>query len=69
VAVSDPRRPARLMVKRVAAVDVGVVTVAGDDPSASTDSRQFGPVPRALVRGRVVYRYAPPDRVGVMLAP
>jgi len=67
VAVSDPRHPARLMVKRVAAVDPSGVTVVGDDPSASTDSRQFGPVPSALVRGRVVYRYAPPNRVGAAL--
>jgi hypothetical protein len=38
------------------------LTVRGDNPSASTDSRDFGPVPAASVRGRVVYRYAPPHR-------
>ena len=71
VALRDPRQPARLMVKRVAAVDraTGDLTVAGDDPAASTDSRHFGPVPSALVRGRVVYRYAPPERAGAMLRP
>ena len=68
-AVADPRQPSRLMVKRVVAVDERGVTVAGDDPAASTDSRHFGPVPRALVRGRAVYRYAPPARAGAMLAP
>jgi nickel-type superoxide dismutase maturation protease len=66
VAVRDPRRPDRILVKRVAAVDgaAGTCTVAGDNPPASTDSRQFGPVPLAGVVGRVVYRYGPPGRTG-----
>jgi nickel-type superoxide dismutase maturation protease len=65
VAVRDPRRPARVLVKRVGSVDRqrGTVEVLGDDPSASTDSRDFGPVPRSLVVGTAVYRYAPPGRV------
>ena len=64
VTVVDPRAPGRLLVKRVAAVhDTGIV-VLGDRPQASTDSRHFGAVPRALVRGKVVYRYAPPHRRG-----
>jgi nickel-type superoxide dismutase maturation protease len=66
VAVRDPRHHARVLVKRVGSVDRdgGTVEVLGDDPSASTDSRAFGPVPRSLVVGRAVYRYAPPGRVG-----
>ncbi len=66
VAVPDPRHPARLLVKRVAAVDRSGarVTVLGDNPPASTDSRDFGPVPRASVVGRAVYRYAPAGRAG-----
>jgi len=64
VALVDPR-DGRLLVKRVAAVtDDGRLVVAGDDPAASTDSRTFGPVPRALVRGQAVHRYAPPGRAG-----
>jgi nickel-type superoxide dismutase maturation protease len=66
VVVADPR-DGRLVVKRVGAVDGGAVTVLGDDPDHSTDSRTFGPVDRRAVRGRVVYRYGPPDRVGAML--
>ena len=64
VAVFHPTNPARLLVKRVAAVDraAGTVTVVGDNPGASTDSREFGPVPRRCVVGRAVYRYAPPGR-------
>jgi len=66
VAVADPRDPARALVKRVAAVDraAGTLVLAGDDPSASTDSRDFGPVPVGSVVGRVVYRYAPAGRTG-----
>ncbi len=66
VALRDPRRPARVLVKRVGTVDrhAATVEVLGDDASASTDSRSFGPVPRSLVLGRAVYRYAPPGRVG-----
>jgi nickel-type superoxide dismutase maturation protease len=67
VAVADPRRPARVVVKRVAAVGPDGVTVLGDDPDASTDSRTYGPVPRALVQGRAVYRYWPEDRRGRIL--
>ena len=62
VALPDPRRADRMMVKRVAAVEGAKVTVLGDNSRASTDSRQFGPVARRLITGRVVYRYAPDSR-------
>lgn len=64
VAVSDPREPSRLMVKRLTAVEVGGYVVAGDHPAASTDSRHFGTVPRRHLWGVAVYRYAPDGRVG-----
>lgn len=66
VAVLDPREERRVLAKRVAAVDAGGarVTVVGDNPMASTDSRTFGPVDRKLVLGRAVYRYWPEDRRG-----
>ena len=64
VALTDPRRPGRLMVKRVWRVDGRELEVLGDNPVASTDSRHFGPVPRRSVIGRVVYRYAPAPRAG-----
>jgi len=65
VAVRDPRVPDRTLVKRVGSVDRhgGTVTVLGD-AATSTDSRTFGPVPRASVLGRAVYRYAPAGRAG-----
>lgn len=40
------------------------IVVLGDHPGASTDSRSYGPVDLAAVRGRVWYRYAPPQRAG-----
>ncbi len=64
VAVTDPRTPARTLVKRVAAVGAEGVTVLGDNPAASTDSRLLGPVPAAAIRGRAVYRYLPDGRRG-----
>jgi nickel-type superoxide dismutase maturation protease len=64
VVVPDPRQPARLVVKRVVVASGGGLTVRGDNPAASTDSRQFGTVPKASVWGRVVYRYGPDRRRG-----
>lgn len=66
VAVPDPRRPDRVLVKRVTSVNRpdGTIEVHGDSPDASTDSRQFGAVPLASVVGRVVHRYGPPGRSG-----
>lgn len=64
VVVGDPRAPARAIVKRAVGVWAGGVDVRGDDQDASTDSRTFGTVPWALVRGRPWYRYAPAERAG-----
>jgi nickel-type superoxide dismutase maturation protease len=64
VAVCDPRFPERLIVKRVRSVMPAGIDVRGDNTSATTDSRDFGPVPPALIKGRVVYRYAPAQRSG-----
>lgn len=65
VAAADPRREDRTIVKRVAEVRPdGALVLLGDDSGASTDSRTFGPVPRALVQGRAVWRYWPKERRG-----
>jgi nickel-type superoxide dismutase maturation protease len=69
VAVADPRSPARTLVKRVGEVDDTNLTVLGDDPAASTDSRSFGPVAREAVLGRAVYRYGPSTRAGLLRRP
>jgi len=60
----DPRDGSRPLVKRVGAVSTDGVTMRGDNPAASTDSRAFGPLAPDMVRGRAVYRYAPSDRAG-----
>ncbi|MCA1692907.1 MAG: nickel-type superoxide dismutase maturation protease, partial [Actinobacteria bacterium] len=64
VVVPDPRQSRRLVVKRVLAVSQAGLTLRGDNPGASTDSRQFGAVPPSTVRGRVVYRYHPDRQRG-----
>jgi len=66
VAVCDPRRADRVLVKRVASLERpdGTLVLLGDSPDASTDSREFGAVPLASVLGRVVHRYGPPGRSG-----
>ncbi|MGH9108280.1 MAG: nickel-type superoxide dismutase maturation protease [Acidimicrobiales bacterium] len=64
VAVHDPRRPGRLLVKRVASSGPAGVVLRGDNPVASTDSRTFGPVPRRSIAGVACYRYAPSGRAG-----
>jgi nickel-type superoxide dismutase maturation protease len=65
VAVRDPRDPdGRVLVKRVAAMSGGGLVVLGDNLAASTDSRSFGAVPRSLLLGRCVWRYAPEERRG-----
>ena len=69
VALRDPRQPDRLIVKRIAAIDpaAGTVTVLGDNPEASTDSRAFGPIDRRALLGRAVYRYSPAVRAGWLM--
>lgn len=51
---------AETMVKRVWAVlSDGRVDLRGDNPAASTDSRQLGLVPAVSLRGKVLFRYWP----------
>jgi type IV secretory pathway protease TraF len=64
VAVTDPRLASRTMVKRVSSRGPEGVTVLGDNAGASTDSRHFGPLPPAAIRGRAFYRYFPTGRRG-----
>ena len=42
----------------------GHVWLAGDNTANSTDSRTYGPVPQALIKGRVFYKIWPPQCVG-----
>lgn len=57
--IRHPHRPDLTMVKRVHRVAPdGSLTVVGDNPGRSTDSRQFGALPPDLVLGTVVWRFA-----------
>lgn len=64
VAVVDPRVNRRTVIKRVVHVSPAGLTVLGDNPAASTDSRIFGTVGNEALRGRVLYRYFPASRRG-----
>jgi nickel-type superoxide dismutase maturation protease len=43
-----------LIIKRVAVVEKGACFLLGDNREESYDSREFGPVPGAWLRGRVI---------------
>lgn len=68
VVARDPDGSGRWVVKRVGQgpgpLPEGTVWLEGDAPAESRDSRQYGPVPRQELLGRVWYRYAPPERRG-----
>ena len=49
-----PLREGFLIVKRIARVDAAGAFLLGDNPSATTDSRDFGSVPLERLVGRVV---------------
>lgn len=58
VVVRDPRQPDRLLLKRIdRPAESGVWLVMGDNRQASTDSREFGPVTREQILGKVWFRY------------
>jgi nickel-type superoxide dismutase maturation protease len=68
VACADPRNPNRTVVKRVAGLAAGHgYVVLGDNAGASTDSRHFGPIDPNLIIGRLIFRYMPERRAGVIL--
>jgi nickel-type superoxide dismutase maturation protease len=65
VVFRDPERYLSFAVKRVSRLEAnGDLVVRGDNPNVSRDSRDFGPVPRRLIVGRVVYRYLPGETRG-----
>ena len=58
--LQEPDAQLTFAVKRVAQLEPdGDVIVHADNPNVSRDSREFGPVPRRLIVGRVIFRYLP----------
>lgn len=58
VAAEHPKQPGLRLVKRVIAVlDTGACLLVGDNPDASTDSRDFGAVSRQHILGKVTSRF------------
>lgn len=45
------------------------IFVMGDNRPRSSDSREFGPVPISSIVGTVIYRYFPPQKMGVIKNP
>ena len=63
VIARHPGRPDMLLVKRAARWQSGGWWLSSDNPAAgAVDSRSFGPVPVALIEGRVLLRYWPLQR-------
>ena len=62
VVLKEPDAQSTFAVKRVASLEPnGDVIVQADNPNVSRDSREFGPVPRQLIVGRVIFRYLPAE--------
>lgn len=58
VCLEDPRPDeARLIVKRIVAIEEGRADLRGDNPAASTDSRDFGMVPCSSIAWVLLRRY------------
>jgi nickel-type superoxide dismutase maturation protease len=65
VVARQPGRPDLLIVKRAVRRQDGGWWLASDNPDAgAVDSRAFGPVPEALIEGRVLLRYRRARRAG-----
>ena len=59
-----PKKSSRRVIKRLSAVADNQLTILGDFPDASTDSRQWGSVPRGCLIGEVVALVATPLKQG-----
>lgn len=61
VTVERPGAPPEVLT-----VPPGHVWVVGDNAAASIDCRYYGPVPSALLTGKVLWRIWPPSAVGAL---
>ena len=56
VVARHPFKTSLRVVKRVESIDAGRCTLMGDNPAASTDSRNFGTIPLTDLLGKAVSR-------------
>ena len=63
VVIEHPEYAGLLAVKRLVRRDGDGWWVEGDNPAASRDSRHFGAIADARIRGRLMVRYRPLPRV------
>jgi nickel-type superoxide dismutase maturation protease len=54
VVVRDPRDASRWIIKRCVARRASLIELRGDNAGASTDSRDFGPIPAKLVKYLII---------------
>lgn len=60
VVARRPDRDGLEIIKRIHSIDAeGTIFLVGDNPKASTDSREFGPVRVDQLIARVLWRYWP----------
>ena len=59
VVIVHPQRPELLTVKRLVRRAGDGWWIEGDNPDSSSDSREFGPVPEANIRAKVLMRLRP----------
>jgi len=60
VVARRPDRPHLEIIKRIHSIDeAGTIFLVGDNPRASSDSREFGAVTREHILARVRWRYWP----------
>jgi signal peptidase I len=59
---------ATALTQRAAQVPPHHVWLQGDNTRNSNDSRHYGPVPLAMLRGRVCFRFWPLSRAGAIYA-
>lgn len=55
--IERDERPGIYLIKRLIRIDQDRYWVEGDNKAASTDSRQWGAISRAQVKGKVLFRY------------